>query len=115
MQQYDNLVSALEKRHFSCGDHDLVFIPGSDITDTGEYQLNYDRATGFEIADKEMDIVLKEENRGNERLKGLFEEMGIRKALSNHFHESGHKACDETACFGRRTCGELILQHWFFG
>jgi len=39
-------------------------------------------------------IKIKKENRGNEDLKKLYEELGITKAISSHFHESGHKAHD---------------------
>lgn len=39
-------------------------------------------------------IVLKKENRGNEDLKNLYEELGITKAITGHFHESGHRAND---------------------
>lgn len=39
-------------------------------------------------------VVLKKENRGNEGLKNLYEELGITKAVSGHFHESGHRAND---------------------
>jgi Icc-related predicted phosphoesterase len=39
-------------------------------------------------------VELKKENRGNEGLKKLFEELRITKAVSGHIHESGHKAND---------------------
>jgi len=39
-------------------------------------------------------IDIKTENRGNEYLKSLYEKLGIRKAVSGHFHESGHRAND---------------------
>ncbi len=35
---------------------------------------------------------IREENRGNRDLEAIFEELGITKAISNHFHESGHRA-----------------------
>ncbi len=38
--------------------------------------------------------VEKYENRGNEDLKNLYQELGITKAVSGHFHESGHNAHD---------------------
>ncbi len=37
-------------------------------------------------------FVERKENRGNNDLKNLYEELGIKKALSGHFHESGHRA-----------------------
>lgn len=42
-------------------------------------------------------LELRRENRGNERLRELYEELGITKAVSGHFHESTHKAHDATA------------------
>ena len=39
-------------------------------------------------------IEIKKENRGNESLKNLYEKSGITKAVSGHFHESGHRAND---------------------
>ncbi|MBU2522938.1 MAG: hypothetical protein KKE23_01455 [Nanoarchaeota archaeon] len=39
-------------------------------------------------------VEIKRENRGNEDLKKLYEELGITKAVSGHFHESGHRAND---------------------
>ena len=38
--------------------------------------------------------VERNENRGNEDLKNLYDELGIRKAVSGHFHESSHRAHD---------------------
>lgn len=40
-------------------------------------------------------ITIKKENSGNEALRDLYEELGIKKAVSGHFHESGHRACDK--------------------
>lgn len=42
-------------------------------------------------------VELKKENRGNGRLKEIYEELGIRKAVSGHFHESGHRANDRNS------------------
>lgn len=39
-------------------------------------------------------LVFKEENRGNDDLRKLYGELGITKAISGHFHESGHRAHD---------------------
>ncbi|MBI5389941.1 metallophosphoesterase [Candidatus Woesearchaeota archaeon] len=39
-------------------------------------------------------IQIKKENRGNEPLAGIYEDMGITKAVSGHFHESAHRAND---------------------
>ncbi|MBI4144230.1 hypothetical protein HY486_03200 [Candidatus Woesearchaeota archaeon] len=39
-------------------------------------------------------VEIKKENRGNEDLKSIYEELGICKAVSGHFHERGHRAND---------------------
>jgi len=39
-------------------------------------------------------VEIKKENRGNEDLKNLYDKLGITKAVSGHFHESGHRAND---------------------
>ena len=39
-------------------------------------------------------LTLKEENRGNGDLRNLYAELGVTKAVSGHFHESGHRAHD---------------------
>ena len=39
-------------------------------------------------------LSLKEENRGSQKLKQLFEINGINKCVSGHFHESVHRAND---------------------
>lgn len=41
-------------------------------------------------------VAMKRENRGNEDLKYLYEELGITKAVSGHFHESVHRANDRS-------------------
>lgn len=39
-------------------------------------------------------LTLQRKNRGNSDLKELYVELGIEKAVSGHFHESGHRAND---------------------
>jgi Icc-related predicted phosphoesterase len=39
-------------------------------------------------------VQIKRENRGNEDLKTLYEELGVRKSVTGHFHESTHRAND---------------------
>ncbi len=39
-------------------------------------------------------IEIRRENRGNEELQEIFEEVGIKKQISGHFHESVHRAHD---------------------
>jgi len=39
-------------------------------------------------------VEIKKTNRGNEKLAKLYEELGVTKAVSGHFHESSHRAND---------------------
>lgn len=36
----------------------------------------------------------KEDNRGSQEMKEIFEKLGIKKAINGHFHESAHRAND---------------------
>ncbi len=49
---------------------------------------------GYRLANIGAPIKLKKENRGNEYLKKIFEELGIRKNITGHFHESCGRAND---------------------
>lgn len=49
---------------------------------------------GAQLATRGYPVEVRKENRGNEDLKSLYEELGITKAVSGHFHESGHRAND---------------------
>ncbi len=49
---------------------------------------------GAQLATGGYPVEVRKENRGNEDLKSLYEELGITKAVSGHFHESGHRAND---------------------
>ena len=49
---------------------------------------------GAQLAMGGYPVKVRNENRGNEDLKSLYEELGITKAVSGHFHESGHRAND---------------------
>ena len=42
-------------------------------------------------------LAIKKENRGNKKLQQLVQELGIKKGVFNHFHESSHRAHD-SAC-----------------
>lgn len=44
-------------------------------------------------------VELKEENRGNDGLKEVFEKLNLKKAVSGHFHESVHRAHDSQGIY----------------
>jgi hypothetical protein len=39
-------------------------------------------------------VQIRRENRGNADLKEIYEELGVRKSVTGHFHESSHRAND---------------------
>lgn len=80
---------------YFCERPDKSIIPGVAVEEM--LQKKY----GGTIRPEEMQLVaisngfpLRRENRGNEALQALYEELGLTKAPSNHFHECTHKAHD---------------------
>ena len=47
-----------------------------------------------EIVQEGYPVEIKKENRGNQDLKDIYEELGVTKAISGHFHQCGHRAND---------------------
>ncbi len=95
-RRFDNLENCVDMAYFAeRGDGSLM--PGIVVEnmikkkfgDVSKEKMNYvANQNGF---------TLKRENRGNEVLKKLYEEIGITKAVSGHFHESGHRANDRNS------------------
>lgn len=50
--------------------------------------------SAVQIAQAGYPVQIKKENRGNQALAELYDELGIRKAVTGHFHESSHRAND---------------------
>jgi hypothetical protein len=80
---------------------------GVDTAEFWEFQRNYKvedyvyeagsvlaRPFGYELAAQGAPIKLKIENRGNGTLKSIFEELGVTKNITGHFHESAGRAHD---------------------
>lgn len=72
---------------------DSIRIYGEKDSDEKILQEMVDYMKKEEVS-KWCSIVERKQNRGNEDLARLYDELGIRKAVSGHFHESGHRACD---------------------
>jgi len=49
---------------------------------------------GYPLARQGAPIQLKRENRGNESLRQIYEELGVSKNVTGHFHESAGRAND---------------------
>ena len=78
-----------------------------DMAEFGEAFIDFplqgkiiSKGSGFPIASAKKinslgyPISIKRENRGNEDLEKLYDELGITKSVSAHFHESSHRAND---------------------
>jgi len=69
----------------------LIYFLGT-LNDDIESQVKIDM--WIKGTDKLRVLVEQKSNRGNSDLKELYSQLGIRKAISGHFHESSHKAHD---------------------
>ena len=90
-RKFENIDTCVDYAYFAQG-KDGRIIPGKILEEaakekfqnpTPEQIVEFALENGFE---------LKRENRGNELLKLLYENLGITKALSAHFHESAGRA-----------------------
>jgi len=86
------LPGTMSKKEVEKFDNSRVY----EIDESSEKKILEDtiRTMKKEDADRWQIFVEQKENRGNEDLKSLYEELGINKAVSGHFHESGHRAND---------------------
>lgn len=55
--------------------------------------------TAKHLEEKGAPVNIKRENRGNDGLKRLYEELDLNKAVSGHFHESSHNAHDSKGTY----------------
>ncbi len=90
-RKFDNLEDAVDMAEF--GEATQKFnLYGNDVEQGSVFPLPV--AQQILQTDADFPIEIKRENRGNKDLKSLFEELGINKAVSGHFHESSHRAND---------------------
>ncbi len=88
-RKFDNIENCVDMAEF--GENECAFrrkgnlIPGKTV---------FPLPLAKQYIDKGYPIEIKHENRGNEDLKDLYEELGITKAVTGHFHESSHRAND---------------------
>ena len=88
-RKFDNLETTIDMAEF--GEVKEDFELQGEIKEKGSI---YPIQIAQQIFQAGYPIELKKENRGNKDLKELYEEIGINKAVSGHFHESGHRAND---------------------
>jgi len=88
-RKFDNLETAVDVAEF--GEAVLDFKIGKNVIEKGSVlPLEFAK----QIVEQEGPVLLKNENRGNSDLASVYDEIGVRKAVSGHFHESGHRAND---------------------
>jgi Icc-related predicted phosphoesterase len=86
-RKFDNLETAVDFTTFGIVSSD--FVHNSELTRKGtivpmEYIQDFMKVG--------CPIEIRKENRGNVALKEIFEQTGVVKAISGHFHESSHRA-----------------------
>ncbi len=88
-RKFDNLETCVDVAEFGEAEHPFRMrgnlIPGKSV---------FPLPIAQQFVDKGYPITLKKENRGNEDLRDLYQELGITKAVTGHFHESSHRAND---------------------
>jgi hypothetical protein len=92
-RKFDSINGAVDVAYFGETEDGNV-IPGNAIEEMIKKQYGIVSDEKIRIITASNGLTLKEENRGNEELKNLYVELGITKAVSGHFHESGHRAHD---------------------
>lgn len=97
-RKFDNIENCVDMAYFAeKEDHSLM--PGVVVEEMirnavkKQYGKDLTQDELYEVA-KQNGFTFKRENRGNEELKNIYEEIGITKAVSGHFHESSHRAHD---------------------
>ncbi|RME54373.1 hypothetical protein D6777_04035 [Candidatus Woesearchaeota archaeon] len=91
-RKFDKLEGAVDKAYFAESDRGIL--PGVIVETMIRNQYGDVNYVDLRIIAASNGFSLKEENRGNEELRDLFNELGLRKAVNGHFHESGHNAHD---------------------
>jgi len=88
-RKFDNLEYAVDMAEF--GEATENFNLNSNNVERGSV---FPLLVAQQIVQAGYPVEIRQENRGNKDLKSLYEELGINKAVSGHFHESGHRAND---------------------
>ena len=92
-RKFDRVEGAVDVAYFA-ENSDGSIIPG--VVLENQIRQKYGKISDEKVKQIASDngLNLREENRGNEGLRDLYNELGITKAVSGHFHESGHRAHD---------------------
>ena len=89
-RRFDNLETAVDMAEF--GEVIKNFeLQGNRVQKGDVYPL----PVAKQVVQAGYPVKIKKANRGNKDLRDIYEELGITKTVSGHFHESGHRACDK--------------------
>ena len=88
-RKFDNLEYAVDMAEFGEATEEFN-LNGNNVEQGSVFPL----PVAQQIVQAGYPVEIRQENRGNKDLKSLYEELGINKAVSGHFHESGHRAND---------------------
>lgn len=88
-RRFDNVETAVDMAEF--GEASLAFLLQGKKVEAGSV---FPDPFAAQLKGRGYPVELKRENRGNEDLYRLYEELGIVKSVTGHFHESAHRAVD---------------------
>jgi len=92
-RKFDNIDNCVDMAYFG-EDKDERIMPGIVIENQIKQQFGDIPLDKLMSIAKDYGFILKKENRGNEELKQLYNNLGISKSINGHFHESSHRAND---------------------
>ena len=90
-RKFSNVVNCVDHAYFA-ERQDGSLMPGVMIENAIRKQIGDVSSELIYKVAKENGFTMKKENRGNEDLARIFDECGINKNITGHFHESVHRA-----------------------
>ena len=88
-RKFDNSETGVDMAEF--WETQQTFRIGDHVCEIGSI---FPGPVGYQLLEQGAPIILKRENRGNETLRAIYEQLGITKNITGHFHESAGRACD---------------------
>ena len=92
-RKFDNIDEAVDMAYFGESSNGSI-MPGIVLENHIKKEFGNISSDNIKSIAKDYGFILKKENRGNEELKELYNNLGISKSINGHFHESSHRAND---------------------
>ena len=92
-RKFDNIDEAVDMAYFGESSNGSI-MPGIVLENHIKKEFGNISSDKIKSIAKDYGFILKKENRGNEELKELYNNLGISKSINGHFHESSHRAND---------------------